>query len=133
MTDAPVLLFDGECAMCSRAVRFVLAADRAARIRVAPLRGPTADALRTQFPAIGAVPSLVFVAEGRAMLKSDGVLAVLGALGGAWRVLAAVGRLLPRGWRDPLYDAIARRRQRWSAAMGPCPVPPASARGRVLP
>jgi predicted DCC family thiol-disulfide oxidoreductase YuxK len=133
MSETSLLLFDGDCAMCSRAVRFVLAADRAGRIRVAPLQGPTAAAYAAQHPAIGAVSSLVFLSHGRAAVKSDGVLAVLDALGGGWRWLAAVARLIPQGWRDAAYDEVARRRQRVSAALGPCPVPPLAVRHRVLP
>jgi predicted DCC family thiol-disulfide oxidoreductase YuxK len=133
VSDGPVLFFDGDCAMCSRAVRFVLAADRSARVSVAPLGGATAAEFATHYPLIGTVNSLVFVTGHHAWVRSDGALRVLMAMGGAWGVLAWVARVVPKRWRDVVYDAVAARRQRWSAAMGPCPLLPAHVRHRVLP
>lgn len=128
-----MLFYDGDCAMCSRAVRFVLAADRTSQIFVAPLGGTTAADYAHQHPMLGRVNSLVFVEGAHASIRSDGALAVLRTMGGVWRALAWVASWVPAGWRNRLYDAVATRRQRWSASLGPCPLPPAHQRHRVLP
>ena len=45
MTDAPVLVFDGVCVLCSRWVHFILRHDRDARIRLAPMQSQAGRAL----------------------------------------------------------------------------------------
>lgn len=80
--------------------------------------------------------TLVFVADrGRPeaghALRSDGALAVLTAAGGGWRVLSAVLRVIPRGWRDAVYRGVARTRKRVFG--GPRPIRATRAdRGRLL-
>ena len=48
MTDAPVLVFDGVCVLCSRWVQFILRHDRDARIRLAPMQSAVGRALLTE-------------------------------------------------------------------------------------
>ncbi len=53
--------------------------------------------------------------------KSDGVLAVLQELGGAWKLLT-LARVLPHAVRDRWYDLIAHRRYRWFGRYDQCPI-----------
>src|SRR5262249_57642651 len=47
-----LVLYDGECGVCSRIVRWLLDADRRGELRFAPLQGATAAALRQRFPPL---------------------------------------------------------------------------------
>ena len=118
------LLFDGECGLCDRAVRFLAARDRSRRLRFAPLRGEAAAPWRDRARAAPDGPFEWLVAlDGDAVhLRSDAVLRALAACGGGWRALAALARAVPRRWRDAAYLAVARRRARLFPAS--CAVPP---------
>ena len=74
-------------------------------------------------PPSGHVPT-------RVNSPSDAALAVLHHLGGGWRVLAALGREVPRVVRDAFYDAVARRR--FTLAARACLLPRPEERARFL-
>ncbi|MEB3221696.1 MAG: DCC1-like thiol-disulfide oxidoreductase family protein [Candidatus Sericytochromatia bacterium] len=128
------VLFDGECATCHALVRLALRHPARAGLRFVPLGAvvntPAGDALAHRLgEPLGA--TLVVLRDGEALTRSDAVLALAAALGGAWQ-LAGLGRLLPRPWRDALYDALAARRHRLGLASVACEQLPAEARGLVL-
>jgi predicted DCC family thiol-disulfide oxidoreductase YuxK len=112
---APLLLYDGECALCHGAVRWIVRRDRRGTLRFAPLDGPTARAVRARHPELEGVDALVWVeAPGsgaeRVAVASDAVLKVAGYLGGLWR-LAELGGIIPGQWRDAAYAFVARHRR----------------------
>lgn len=102
--------------------------------------GPRAQALRGEAGAIApantapAAPgSLVWrEVDGQIRIRSAAVLAVAAALGGRYRIGAALLRLVPGPLRDALYLALARRRRRWFGATDRCLLPAAADRGRLL-
>ena len=115
----PVLLFDGECGLCNRIVRILLRIDRGGRLRFSPLQGPAAQSfLRANGLPTEDFDSLVFVPawgrrEGKSfLLRTDGVIAALRAVGGPARILAGVLAVFPSGWRDDGYRLVARSRSR---------------------
>lgn len=116
MTDGPVLLYDGSCALCNRTVLFVLRHERTHTLRFAPLGGRTARRVIERHPALAGLNAVVWVedpdASGeRPLTGSDAVLRLARYMGGPWRALA-LGRIVPRVWRDQLYDFVARNRHR---------------------
>jgi len=115
-----ILLFDGDCGLCTRTVQVVLRADRKGTLRFASLQSPFARGLLAQHPELEGVDSIAWVESEspgvhRVRVRSDAVLRVARYLGFPWSVLR-VGRLIPRGLRDRAYDWIARRRHRWFGA-----------------
>jgi predicted DCC family thiol-disulfide oxidoreductase YuxK len=136
--EPPVLLFDGLCGFCDHAVQFVLARDRHARLRFAPLQGEFARGVLARHPELAGVDSLVLVerdaatGEERTFVRTDGALRVAHHLGGAWR-LTALLRVVPRGLRDLAYDAFARVRYRVFGRHDACRLPAPGQRARFLP
>src|SRR5271154_3320819 len=89
--NGPVLLYDGTCGLCNRAVRALLRIDRRATLRYATLQGAPGQAwLRALGLALDNFGSLVFVRDweggtgGTAdyALKTDGLAEALSACGG---------------------------------------------------
>ena len=127
------LFYDGTCALCHGAVRFVLARDRdGSAFRFAPLdseafRRAAPPALRATLP-----DSLVVeTADGTLLTRSDAVIRVLERLGPPWRPLGRLARLVPRVLRDALYDLVARVRYRvFGREPEACPVIPKQLRSR---
>jgi len=131
-----LVLFDGVCAFCDAAVRWLVARDPGGRFHLAPLQGESAAALRARhrdFPEEG--ETLVYVEQQggveRVHLRSDAVLRILAELPGPWRWLAPL-RVLPRALRDTLYAAFARIRYRVFGKLDTCRVPSSEERARFL-
>jgi predicted DCC family thiol-disulfide oxidoreductase YuxK len=126
-----VVYFDGVCGLCNRFVDLLLRQDRKGRLLFAPLQGETA---RARLPGLlsAGLDTVVLVDASGTHTRSEAILRTLTALGGLWR-LAGLLRLVPRGWRDGLYDAITRRRYRWFGKRPDCRLPTAEERTRFLP
>jgi len=110
--DRPVIIFDGHCAMCSGLARFVLRHDRRGAFRLVAAQSALGRALYVHY---GLDPvdyaTNILLADGVAWFKAEGSIRMAERLGFPWR-LAATFRLLPRTWREALYDAVARNRLR---------------------
>ncbi|WP_067649135.1 thiol-disulfide oxidoreductase DCC family protein [Dokdonella koreensis] len=131
--EAPVIVFDGNCLLCSRSVRFVLRHDRAHRFRFAAQQGVSGQALLARHGLDPAdPPSFLLVEDGHGHLESEALLRVLRGLGGGWR-LAGLLRAVPRPLRDAAYRWIARNRYRWFGRSDACLVPGPDVAARFLP
>ncbi|MBD2846460.1 thiol-disulfide oxidoreductase DCC family protein [Paenibacillus sp. IB182496] len=130
IVDVKIVLFDGVCNFCNSSVQFVLKRDPEGRFRYAPLQSePGARLLREH--GISGIDSFVLIEGGRAYVKSEAALRVCRSLPGLWKLLALL-RIVPRPLRDAVYDAIARRRDRWFGARASCMLPTPEQRGRFL-
>jgi predicted DCC family thiol-disulfide oxidoreductase YuxK len=139
MTDRPaILLFDGTCGFCARSVQFVLDRERRRRtLRFASLQSPTGLEIRRRHPEVANVDSVIWVesvdsAAERAYVRSAAALRVMGYLGGVWGAVAALGAIVPRFIRDPLYDLIARHRHELAGDAETCILPSAEQRARFI-
>jgi GMP synthase (glutamine-hydrolysing) len=131
-----LVLFDGVCAFCDAAVRWLVAHDPSGRFHLAPLQGESAAALRARhldFPDEG--ETLVYVEQQggseRLHVRSDAVLRICAQLPAPWRWLVAL-QVLPRSLRDTLYAAFARIRYRVFGKLDDCRVPSLEERARFL-
>ena len=75
---------------------------------------------------------LVLAADGTLHERSGAVLRACAALGGAWAVLAALGRLLPAPAFDAAYGFVGRHRYRWFGQTSTCRLPSPAERRRFL-
>ena len=133
--DPPLVLYDAACGFCARQVQFLLRHDRRGTLRFAPLGGVTARGVLERHAELAAVDSVVWVDHAggpgeRVRTRSDAALAAAAYLGGLWRC-AAFGYIIPRQWRDTVYDLIARHRHRFGGTA--CAVPRPEDAGRFLP
>ncbi len=142
MDDAPnparsgahaIIVFDGECVLCSANAQFVLRHDKRGHFRLAAMQGAVGAELYRRFGIDPADPESLIVVEGdRALRDSDAILAIYAGLGGPWRALAAAGRLVPRVLRDPVYRCVARNRYRIFGRRDTCWMPNPEHAERIL-
>ncbi len=133
--EGPLLLYDGVCVLCNRALRIVLKRDRGRTSRFAPLHGETAAAIFAEHPELRGIDSMIWIdANGHAFTRSAAALAIARHLGGGgWAVLGSLARIVPAALRDALYDVVARARYRVFGRYDACPAPPPESRARFLP
>lgn len=128
--SGPIWLYDGVCVLCSGAVQYTLRHEREPAIRFVAIQSREGRALAQ---AHGIDPddpeSFLFIEGGKALAKSDGVLALMRHLRGPARLLL-VGAVLPRAIRDWLYDRVARNRYRWFGQKTACERPDPAQRHR---
>lgn len=127
------IYYDGACGLCRGWVRWILRRDGGARYRFAPLGGETFGARVPPARRSGMRGTVVLeAADGRLLLRSDAVLAVLRALGR--RRTAAVVSLLPRPLRDLAYRCVALLRRALPAPRADaCPAGDPALRARFDP
>ena len=129
--DAPVWLFDGYCLLCSRSVKFMLRREREPRLRFVAIQSPLGRRLAQSHGVDPDDPeTFLFLHRGRALAKSEGVLASLRLLRFPWPLLARLLRLAPRPLRDRAYEAVARNRYRLFGRSAACMAPTPQQRAR---
>jgi predicted DCC family thiol-disulfide oxidoreductase YuxK len=104
-----LLVFDGDCVLCSRLAHFVHERDAMQRFKFVAIQSNYGRALAARFGVNADNPETTLaVVDGVAYFKGGAALAVLEALPRSnWTPIA---RALPEAFRDWLYDRIARNR-----------------------
>ncbi len=131
--EGAIVFYDGECGLCHRGVRLVLAEDRLGQFRLGPLQGETCkkEIDPQRLATLG--DTLVVKHNGQFYARSESTRVILDGLGGLWRVLAFMLRLLPLPLRDFGYNMVARARKRiFAKPTDVCPIMPADLRERFL-
>jgi len=118
-----LVLFDGPCNLCNRAVRFIAARDQKNTFTFCSLQSEEGARQVARLGLTRSAGNSIIVLDGdTAWQKSDAVIEIACRLGGAWR-LAVAFRVMPRFVRDALYDGVARNRYRWFGKNEACPIP----------
>ena len=120
----PIVVFDGECALCNGFVAWLVRHDRGRRFLIAGSAGPVGAAVVAAAaldPHITA--STLVVWDGTAHVRSDAIVAVARGLDWPWRAAAGM-RYVPLRVRDRVYRFVAARRGRVTADDPSCGVPP---------
>ena len=139
----PIVLYDGVCGLCNRAVRFLLKRDRHDRLRFASLQSDFAATLLKRHGLDHKDLDTVYVVlnhdltkeaqpDERLLPRSDAVIFVLKSLGGIWKVLGLFVQLLPRFLRDWGYRVVARNRYRVFGRFETCMLPSARDRSKFI-
>lgn len=133
-----LVIFDGRCGFCNWAVRWFLKRDGFDRFRFAPSESPAVAALLRRHGLDAVAPNTLIVvkhagqANEKVLVRSQGVLEMLGSLPKSWPSLAMALRAFPPVVRDFGYRLAAAVRYRLAGRYASCPVPTAEERGRFL-
>jgi len=140
--DRLLVIFDGNCGLCNRSVRWFLKRDRLDRLRFVASDAPPVGRLlaRHGLDATAAAGNSGSILVGvdldgpaaRLLFRSDAVLALLRQLPSPWPGVAAALAIIPRLLRDLAYRLIARWRYRIWGRLENCPIPTAEERSRFL-
>lgn len=121
--DRPIVIFDGNCVLCSAFVQLILRRDRRRRFRLMAAQTPLGAALYAHYGLFADdYQTNILLENGRIWLKSDGSIRIFMGLGFPWS-MAILGKVLPRSLRDRLYDIVARNRLHWFGRRATCFLP----------
>jgi predicted DCC family thiol-disulfide oxidoreductase YuxK len=137
----PLMLYDGLCGMCNRAVRWVTRRDHADRFRFVTQQSPLAAAILSRHgidrEAMLKNNSVYLVLDAgsdheRLLAQSDVTVHIFLVLGGRWQVLGFLLRAVPRFARNAAYRLFASNRYRLSGRYEVCPLPSEAERMKFL-
>ena len=128
----PILLFDGYCLLCQSSVHFILKNETDHEIRFASLQSDISkEILSKNGIDQNYVDSIVFIHGDQCLLKSDAALTLASYLKAPWSWIRYL-IYLPRFLREPVYELVARNRNRWFGRNTSCMVPSSELRERFL-
>ncbi len=118
-----VILFDGVCKLCNAWANFIITHDHDLAFQLASVQSPAGQLLLQQFHyPTDHFDTMLLVDNGQCFEKSDAFFKIVSQLGFPWR-LVLVFQLLPRAFRNWLYDHIARNRYRLFGRYNYCRLP----------
>jgi len=132
-----IVLYDGVCGLCNRAVQFLLKRDRLDRLQFASLQSDLAAKVLNRHgmdpKGLDTVYAVLNYGEQNETLlaKGDAFLFFAGVVGGIWSV-ARVVKIIPRPVRNWLYDFVARHRYQVFGKSESCMLPDPKQRHKFL-
>ncbi len=135
--DDTLVLYDGDCAVCHGAVRWLLEHEDGHVMKFAPLQGPTAHEVLSGLPPLPPdLDSIVTVQRTpdgpRVHYYTNALLVLTPYLKGPWRLLH-LARWIPRPLRDLGYRGFARIRLAIFGTVDNCMLPSPEQAQRFLP
>lgn len=131
--DKKIILFDGVCNLCDASIQYVIKHDKDDVFRFVALQSELGQKLLKH---IGINPihidSIVLYEPGIAYYyKSTAALQIAKGLKGIFTV-ATVFQILPTGFRDLIYEYVAKNRYQWYGKKESCLVPTPALKSKFL-
>jgi len=117
-----IVLFDGVCNLCSSSVQFILKHNRKQNLKFASLQSDFGQDQLSKFQLPAEVRTIMFIKNGNAYLRSSAVLEICRELNALYPLLYFL-KIVPRFFRDGVYDFIARHRYQWFGKKEECWLP----------
>ena len=119
----PVILFDGVCNLCNASVQFIINRDKKQIFRFAALQSQFGQKVVDSFNLSDKkIDSVILLENNSVKIKSDAALRIAKQLGGIYSLLY-VFIILPKFFRNSVYDFIARNRYSWFGKNESCMIP----------
>ena len=132
--NAPLIVFDGLCVLCSSGVQFMIARDPFGTSRFAVIQSPLPRALYAHYGLdADRFDTFMVLVDGQPSVRWAGLLAAARTMPAPWRWLGTAGRTVPSFIGDRIYDWVQRNRLRWFGKRAVCYAPDANSRVRMLP
>ena len=125
-----IVFFDGVCNLCQGSVRYLIKHDKKGVLKFASLQGNYAKDFVNE-AEIQSMQSILFF-DGKMLYKKSTAVLKLSRLLGGWYQLLLLGYILPRFFRDWLYNIVAKNRYRWFGKKDQCMLPSKGFENRFL-
>ena len=127
-----IVLFDGTCAFCEGAVKFIAARDPEGYFKFGASQTPAAAKLLAQHQVSReSARSIILIDGGEIYMRSTATLRIARKLTWPWSMAAAF-LYVPRPLRDGVYRVVAAIRHRIAGKSNACEIPPPEIRQRMI-
>jgi predicted DCC family thiol-disulfide oxidoreductase YuxK len=128
----PIVVMDGQCALCSVGARLIARFDKTAEFRICRAETPLGQTLLRHYGLSSTAPeSWLYIVDGRAFTSLDAMIRVGRRVGGPGWLLQPL-RLIPQRLQDRLYEKLARNRYRLFGRTDMCSIPDPALRARLM-
>jgi len=128
-----IILFDGICNLCNRAIIFILSHEKDPIFQFASIQSKAGKELLEWC----GLPSnysqaVIYIENGKTYLGSTAALKIGQNLNFPWSLLSSGGFVVPKFIRDWVYNQIAQHRYQWFGKKDICMVPTEGLKARFL-
>jgi predicted DCC family thiol-disulfide oxidoreductase YuxK len=131
--DKKIILTDGVCNLCNNVVLKIIKYDTKNTFLFANLQSEVGKEL-TNYLGIDTkkIDAIILYEPGIAYeIKSNAALKIMQDFGGIWKLTYAL-RIFPVGFRDVIYDIIAKNRYQWFGKKESCMMPTPEIKAKFL-
>lgn len=130
--EQPIILFDGVCNLCNGAVQFVIRHDKKKIFLFTSLQSDAGQKLLAQYHyPLQELNSFILIENNQAYDRSTGALKVARCLNGILPLLYGF-IILPKFFRDSIYNWIGKNRYKWFGKKDACMIPTPELKARFL-
>ncbi|AZQ44402.1 thiol-disulfide oxidoreductase DCC family protein [Nonlabens ponticola] len=130
--EKQIVLFDGVCNLCNKAVTFIIERDKKNVFNFGALQNEKGKALLNKYDIDPEeTDSIILIKNDKAYIKSTAALHIAKNLSGGWPLLYTF-IILPKFIRDSIYDWVARNRYGWFGKKDNCMIPNADLRSKFI-
>ena len=127
-----VIVFDGVCNWCNAWVNFAIDHDPQGKFKLGTLQSDHAKQILQELQlSTEDFETFLLLERTRIFTKSTAALRIARHLSGFWPLLYLC-IVVPRPFRDAVYDFVARHRYKWMGKAEACRVPTPSERARFI-
>jgi predicted DCC family thiol-disulfide oxidoreductase YuxK len=130
-TKMNIIVFDGVCNFCNRVVQIIIRHDPSAQIHFTAQQTEAGEKLLHQYSIKESISSVVFITKGAVYYQSDAVIEIAKLLTG-WPSVFKYTIIVPRFFRNYIYQLIAANRYRLFGKQDQCMVPKEEDKKRFL-
>ena len=130
-TKMNIIVFDGVCNFCNRVVQIIIRHDPSAQIHFTAQQTEAGEKLLHQYSIKESISSVVFITKGAVYYQSDAVIEIAKLLTG-WPGVFKYTIIVPRFFRNYIYQLIAANRYRLFGKQDQCMVPKEEDKKRFL-
>jgi len=121
-TKMNIIVFDGVCNFCNRVVQIIIRHDPSAQIHFTAQQTEAGEQLFRQYQFSTSANSVIFIKDGLVYEQSDAVIEIAKLLTG-WPSVFKYTIIVPRFFRNYIYQLIAANRYRLFGKQDLCMVP----------
>jgi predicted DCC family thiol-disulfide oxidoreductase YuxK len=127
-----VVLFDGECVLCSSGAQLLMRVDKRRIFKLGTVQSDAGRKIMEWYGLSADAPASFILSEGLDLyVRSTAYVRIVARLGFPWNMAASIW-LIPRPIRDRIYDWIAQNRFRLFGRRDSCMMPTEEQRSRFL-
>lgn len=107
----PIVIYDGECGMCSSFVQFILKHEKTENVRFTPTDSQLAISIINQHFGSDIPDSIIYINGDKILTESSAAIEISKELKWPFQIVRYIG-IIPRSIRDIVYRFIAKRRKK---------------------